>query len=253
MSTSLEVLTSPAEFAALTGRDLSQTTCVVFDIFRATSTIVAALANGATAIIPVAEIPEALAIRHQRPEVLLAGEREGLRISSKLTGGPDFDLGNSPREFTSARVHGQTIALSTTNGSRALRVCARANTVLIGSFLNLRATAKYLKQIPTPNLLLVCSGTHNEAAYEDMLGAGAFADLIWPEISPGNASDSAWVALEIYRQHSHDLMSAVEHSRNGRRLSAMPDLRDDVPWCLQRDLFAFVAKLHNGSIIKLAS
>ncbi|NJM55228.1 MAG: hypothetical protein HC841_04325 [Verrucomicrobiae bacterium] len=46
---------TPAEFAALAARDLSATTAVVFDILRATTSIVTALANGATAVRPVAD------------------------------------------------------------------------------------------------------------------------------------------------------------------------------------------------------
>src|SRR5207253_57583 len=141
----LEVLFTAAEYAALSTSDLSETACVVFDIFRATSTIVTALAHGAEAVIPVAEIPEALALREQNPDIVLAGERDGLRISAELTGGIDFDLGNSPREFTPGRVRGRRIALSTTNGSRALRACAGAKAVLVGSFLNLNATAAFLQ------------------------------------------------------------------------------------------------------------
>src|ERR1700704_4531668 len=121
MATKLEVLLSPVEFASLPKRDLTQTVCVVFDILRATTSMITALANGAEAIIPVGEISEALAIRQQRPEVLLAGERQGLRISPELTGGVQFDLGNSPREYIAKKVHGKTIVLTTTNGTRALR------------------------------------------------------------------------------------------------------------------------------------
>src|ERR1039458_6506005 len=102
MPTTLEVLFAPAEFALLGQRDLSQTVCVVFDVLRATSTMVTALGNGAAAIAPVAEISEALGIRQRQPEVLLAGERDGVRIEAHLTGGIGFDLGNSPREFTAA-------------------------------------------------------------------------------------------------------------------------------------------------------
>ena len=155
MPTTLEVLFTPAEYEALSERDLSQTVCVVFDVFRATSTIVTALANGAAAIIPVAEIPDALALRRQNPEILLAGEREGLRIHKGLTGGIDFDLGNSPREFIPDRVRGKSIALSTTNGSRALRACAQAKEVLVGSFLNLAATVAHIRRHRAANLLLV--------------------------------------------------------------------------------------------------
>lgn len=45
---SLEVLFAPAEVAALARRDLGGTCCVVFDVLRATTTMVTALAHGAT-------------------------------------------------------------------------------------------------------------------------------------------------------------------------------------------------------------
>src|SRR5215467_5373130 len=109
MAPLLEVLFSPAEFTALPARDLSQSTCVVFDVLRATSTIITALANGAEAIIPVAEIPEALNLRKQDPALLVAGERDGLRISRELTGSIPFDLGNSPREFMREAIGGRKI------------------------------------------------------------------------------------------------------------------------------------------------
>src|SRR4051794_3921278 len=96
----LEVLFTPAEFALLPQRDLSQSVCVVFDILRATTSMVTALANGAKAILPASQIPEALATARANAGALLAGEREGLRIRAAQTGSVDFDLGNSPREFT---------------------------------------------------------------------------------------------------------------------------------------------------------
>ena len=106
---SLEVLFTPAEFAALHARNLSGTTCVVFDVFRATTSMVTALANGAEAVVPVAEIAEAVSLKCERPELLLAGERDGVRIRSPLSGGVDFDLGNSPREFTAEKWVGEPL------------------------------------------------------------------------------------------------------------------------------------------------
>ncbi len=251
MTTTLEVIFAPAEVVALPARNLGDTVCVVFDIFRATSTVVTALANGAAGIIPVAEIPEAIALRRQSPGFLLAGERDGFRIRADLTGGIDFDLGNSPREFTPAKVQGRTIVLSTTNGSRALRACAHAKSVLVGSFLNLNATAQYLQQQSVTNLLLVCSGTHDQSSYEDVLGAGALTDLLWPRFSAGEVSDSARIAQQIFQLNHGNLAASVEYGRNGRRLSSLAELRDDVGWCLQRDIFPFVAKLEGDSIVKL--
>jgi 2-phosphosulfolactate phosphatase len=250
MQTSIEVLFTPADFAALAERDLGQTWCVVFDVLRATSSMVTALAGGAEAVIPLADISEALAFRSTHPQALLAGERNGLRITGTLTGGVEFDLGNSPREFTPERIRGKIIVMTTTNGTRALRACARAQRVLAASFLNLSATAREVRSHRPPNLLLVCSGTLEQAAYEDALGAGALCDLVWADYAGGMIMDSALMALRLYRLESANLEAALASSRNGRRLSAQAALQPDVPFCAQRDRFPLVARLGPDGAIR---
>src|ERR1039458_9677250 len=103
----IDTLLTPAELPALARRDLRGAACVVFDVLRATSTFVTALRNGANAVIPAAEISEALAIRKKQPQILLGGERDGVKIRAAQSGGTDFDLGNSPREFTPEIVRGR--------------------------------------------------------------------------------------------------------------------------------------------------
>jgi len=240
---------TPAEFEALKGRDLSRTTCVVFDVLRATSTMAMALSNGAEAIVPVAGIAEALRLRERQPAVLLAGERDGVRIRASLTGSIDFDLGNSPREFTRDKVQGKTIVMTTTNGTRALRACAGARRALVCSFLNLRATAEFLaKKGPFP-LLLVCGGTEEEAAYEDVLGAGALSELLWPHSSEGVVADSALMARRLFAAETADLAAAFGGSRNGRRLLGLDALREDVAFCAQRNRVNLAAGMDRGGRI----
>ena len=250
MTATLEVILTPAEFGPLRQRDLSQTVCVVFDILRATTSMISALANGAEAIIPVGEIGEALELRRQHPDYLLAGERDGVRIRSPLTGGIDFDLGNSPREFTSERVQGRTIIITTTNGTRALRACAGAKAVLIGSFLNLRANVNWLRENKPTNLLLVCSGTYDQAAFEDILAAGAICERIWPNYAGGLVADSAELARRIYPLMQANLLDALKTSRNGRRLLSVPALRDDVWYSVQRETVSFTAQMSSEGIIR---
>lgn len=246
----LEVTFTPAEFAALRQRDLSRTVCVVFDVLRATTSMVTALANGAREIIPVGEIAEAVALRQARPELLLAGERDGMRILRARTGSVDFDLGNSPREFTRERVGGRALAMTTTNGTRALQACRGARRVLVGSFLNLRVVADWLADERVEDLLVVCSGTLEQASYEDVLGAGALCDAVWEQFAGGPVADSAQVAREIFRQGSGDLLAAVQRARNARRLLALPGLREDVACCLQRDTVNVLAELGADGVVR---
>jgi 2-phosphosulfolactate phosphatase len=239
----LEVLFTPAEFAALDQRDLGQTACIVFDVLRATSSMMTALANGAVGIIPVAQIEEALALRRQQPGILLAGERDGWRIGAEQAGGVAFDLGNSPREFTREVVQGKAIAMTTTNGTRALKACSQARVTFIGTFLGLGALALWIEKEKPQDLLLVCAGTFEQASFEDALGAGALCDAIWPIYEEGAVADSATMVRQLYRQAAEDLPGAMRHARNARRLLSRAELREDVPWCLQRDTLQFLARM----------
>jgi 2-phosphosulfolactate phosphatase len=252
MRANLEVLFTPAEFSALTQHELAGTSCVVFDVLRATTSMITALARGAVRIFPVSEISQALELRHRLPAALLAGERDGVRIRAAQTGGVDFDLGNSPREFTSSRVAGREIIMSTTNGTRALQACLGAPHVLAGAVVNMAAVAEWLQREKPVRLLIVCAGTFEEAAYEDTWAAGALCDLVWKQFQGAAVADSAQIAREIYLGAQRDPDVALEHSRNARRLLASPDLCDDVTFCWQRDLFEVVGELRNGAVERMS-
>ena len=83
--------------AGLSQTELHGRVVFVIDILRATTTMCAALSNGARAIIPVSSTEEALRLAQTigSTDVLLAGERNCVRI-------PGFQLGNSPLEMTRA-------------------------------------------------------------------------------------------------------------------------------------------------------
>lgn len=246
----LEVLFTPADFNALKNRRLDNTLCVVFDVFRATSSIITALANGATAVIPVGEISEALEIYRRDPNVLLAGERNGLRISAAQTGSVDFHLGNSPREFTRERVSGKTLVSTTTNGTRALRACAHAKQIFIGSFLNLTVTVNAVLAQKPDSLIVISSGTFEETAFEDVLGAGALCDLVWNTFAGGHISDAALMARKLYQLSRASLLDAASEARNGRKLLSNPELREDVPFCMRMDACPSAASLQrDGRIV----
>jgi len=239
---SIEALFTPADFQALALRDLSNATCVVFDVLRATTTLLTALAAGAESVTPAATVAEALALRRADPDVLLAGERDGVRITAVVSGGVDFDLGNSPREFTPHVVAGRRIVATTTNGTRALRACAGARHVLPASLRNISAVARWIILHPTPECLLVCSGTYEDAAYEDVVGAGALVRRLAAALPAATLLDSACIAEIIYGAALPNLAASLSTlARNGRRLAAMPELAPDVALCAAEDDLDVVA------------
>ena len=241
--TKLDVLLSPAEFELLPQRDLTGTSCVVFDVLRATSTMIVALANGANAILPCATIEEAVAARKTDSALLLAGERGGQRITAKISGGTDFDLGNSPREMTHDVVAGKKMATTTTNGTRSLKACREAQEVWIGSFLNLTALGQTIRDANPKRLLLICAGTGEESALEDALGAGALCKLLWPTFGQA-ATASARLACNHFQNIQPRLIQAASEAKNARNLLSIPSLAPDVEFCLQRDTHPVIGKMN---------
>jgi phosphosulfolactate phosphohydrolase-like enzyme len=152
-----------------------------------------------------------------------------------------------------ATVEGKTIVMTTTNGTRALQACRNAQRVLVASFLNLRATAHWIKEHQPDRLLLVCSGTEDQPALEDVLAAGALCEKIWALYSHGQISDAAEMARRIFPLMQSNLAEAMKSCRNGRRLLGMPDLQDDVLYCVQRETVDIVACMDRDGVVKILS
>lgn len=245
----LDVLFGPAEFSSLPARDLRGSACVVFDILRATTTAVTALANGAVSILPVSTIGEAVEERRRDPERLLAGERGGWRIGPELTGGITFDFGNSPREFVAEKVRGRRLVMTTTNGTRALRASAGAGLTIAAAFANLGIVVAAVVGAGRSweKVLLVCSGTGEDPALEDTLAAGACVELMSaaPDVE---LSDAAEIAMGSWKSARPDWPATLLRASNARRLLALPDLAPDVGVCLRRDVLPVVPRWIDGEL-----
>jgi 2-phosphosulfolactate phosphatase len=234
----IETILDPGAIARLPERDLSECVCVVFDVLRATSTILTALANGASRIYPAVSVEEAREWRCSRfPEAALCGERKGVRV-------PGFDFGNSPPEFTRAAVSGRTLIMTTTNGTIALRSCAGAREVHAGALLNVGAMAASARASAPPTLLLVCAGTGGRFAVEDGFAAGALISRLGPAASLDDASQAM---LALYEQSASRPLDLLSGGENGRRLSEI-GLSVDLGWCARYDVFAGLAILRDGAI-----
>lgn len=228
---------------ALTAAEaLAGQTVVVIDVLRATTTIVHALAAGATEVIPCLEVDGArnVAASLGGDGVVLAGERRGLPIDG-------FQLGNSPAEFRRETVGGKTIVFTTTNGTRAMQLCRDAREVLLGAFVNLSAVVAALRDAEVVHLL--CAGTGNQITREDVLLAGAMLDHLLVE-RPAELSDQAELALDAWRTVAHDLANVplAERLRSscGGRNMLKTGQASDIELAAQIDRFDIVPRLDVG-------
>ena len=158
--------------------ELAGSVCVVIDALRATTTMSHALAAGAARSFPVWKWRmRRLAASLPRDQYWLGGEREGVKVEG-------FDLGNSPSEYTSAKVNGRTIIFTTTNGTKALLHCQQAAQVFLGALVNLSALCAKLEPIArsgAPTINIICAGTGGAVSLEDTLVAGAIVERLSSE------------------------------------------------------------------------
>ena len=215
----VHVAFTPAEtVAAPTG--------IVVDVLRATSTIAQALASGYRRVLSCAAIDEAKALREAEGGGLLAGERSCVRI-------PGFDLGNSPQEFVEPR--GETVILTTTNGTRALVAAAEScERVLAGSLLNLGAVVAAARAAGG-DVTVVCAGVLGEFAMDDGYCAGRIAELLG-----GEPTDAAEAAMRLRRSFGSG-EEGLGASQSARNLLAA-GLESDIAWCAHESVLDVVPR-----------
>ncbi len=229
--------------AALPAATLAGATALVVDVLRASTTLVTALAHGCLGVLPVAEVEEARRRAGGLPGALLAGERGGDPPEG-------FDLGNSPLEFTPARVDGRLIVFTTSNGTRALLAARPATAVAVAAFVNLTAAADWALD-QGRNLVVVCAGELGERSVEDEICAGLLVDRVL-SVEPGAvAGPAAAEAAGAARPYAKDLARLAQEAPHARHL-ATHGRGPDVAACLTLDRFTMVP-IYRSDIDKVVS
>ena len=217
----LDVAFSPQ---GLSPADVQGRVVFVIDILRATTTMCAALHNGAKALIPVASTEEALRLAQTigSTDVLLAGEQNCVRI-------PGFALGNSPLEMTEAVVRGKTIIVTTTNGTRALLAAQGASAVYAVAAANLSIAGERARESLQKNrdVVIVCAGRESAFGLDDAYCAGRLtvAALGSPRPRKG-LNDAAIAGLDLVRRYGDSWTRPLRRSGAGRELLRLGFERD---------------------------
>jgi 2-phosphosulfolactate phosphatase len=151
---------------------------VLIDALRASVTITCALCAGAQRVLPVLHVDQARMLS-ERPGYLCAGERGGAKV-------PGFDFGNSPTEMLAnrGRLRDQTLALTTSNGTRCVQAAfqAGAAAILAGALPNAEAAVRVAWELADHtaggglpargcNVTLLAAGIEDEMTVEDSFAA----------------------------------------------------------------------------------
>lgn len=231
----IEICLTPA----LLGQyEFAESVVVVTDVFRATTTICTAFANGAKAIIPVATEAEALSYKSM-------GYLTGAEQSTERCEFADF--GNSPMEYTVQRVSGQSLVLTTSNGTKAIKGAEHCYKLLIGAFVNLQALVERIKHLDR-DVLVVCSGSAGRICLEDSLFAGALASSLLAEEGFCSGSDGTRIAMALWHQANRDFSGFLMQSEHAKRLIEH-GFSKDLQYCLRKSIFGIVPELKGDKLI----
>lgn len=238
--------TKPALYTSLSPAllhlyEVSTSIVVIIDVLRATSTIAAALNNGAKSIIPVDSVAECIKLGKQM-EVITAGERDG-KIAEGLT------YGNSPFTYPREFIKGKTLVLTTTNGTKLLHMALAENAkgIITGSFPNLSAVCDYITA-QKQNVVLACAAWKDRVNLEDTLFAGAVISRIKDHFSIN--CDASKIAETLYEEAREDLYEFMKKkdASHYHRLTNF-GLEKDIRYCLTIDTDNVLPVYDSGRLI----
>ena len=245
-------------------RSLDRSVCIVVDVLRASSTMLAMFEAGASELYLAASVAEAIATADaDRATHWVVGEKDGLPP-------PGFDFGNSPTEIADADLKHRRVIYATSNGTNALRAVSRSPLVLVGSPRNALAVVRLAAREAAArdcDVQIVCAGDDGglSTSLEDAFCAGLLIDrfqrhglrLVPPEEAASDPDalaldESAILVHRLFRSYaprSPDghadrelLLEVFAECRNGRDLPRK-GLGEDLNYCAEVDVTTVVPRL----------
>jgi len=216
---------------------------VVLDILFATSSIVAAFAHGARAVIPTLDgaAAQAEALRHAAGSYVLSGE-----INAETL--PGF-VHPTPLALLREDIAGRTLIYSTTNGTVALKKSRGAAHVYAAALLNGRAVVNHITATHSANtVLVVCSGSADNFNLEDFYGAGYLVSLFRQSGGPHEFSDAALAAEMLHGRNG--AAKCLMQARVGRMMLARK-LDEEIHFAARKSVFAIVPQLADDGSLRL--
>jgi 2-phosphosulfolactate phosphatase len=201
--------------------------------------MITGLASGVPHILPFDNLEACKNMKSQG--YITAGERGGQKV-------PEFDMGNSPYSYMEVGKEAKPVAVTTTNGTRAIQMSSKASLQIIGAFLNISATEHYLVS-QEKDILILCAAWKGKVNLEDTLYAGALANRLL-EKGWNSEDDATLVSSNLFRNQKDDLLGILTNSSHVHRLKKF-GIEKDITFSLKIDQYDLVAGIRNGKIVRL--
>jgi len=206
---------------------------IVIDVLRAFTTAAFAFDAGAEAIVLVADVEEAFALREENPDWLIMGEEGGLPVEG-------FDFGNSPAAFVDCDLRGRRLIQRTSSGTQGVVRSRNARHLVAASLCCARATVAYvlayLSRSEPQDVTMVITGSHEGGLGDEDL---ACADYLEALICGETADDGR--VIERVRQSR-----AAQKFSDPERLQFRPR---DLDYAVDIDRFSFAMVVESWGVL----
>lgn len=210
---------------------------VIIDILRATSTITTLASKDVSKILATDDVEHALSLK-EKNDFLAIGERNGMKVKG-------FDFGNSPYEIRNASLKGKKVVITTTNGTKVMKMSESASEVLIGSFHNLQALANRISN-GSRDIILFCAGWKGRVNMEDTLFAGAVISNL--QTKSWHLDDSSKIAKSVYSKEKNNLYKYMLTCEHPKRLKTKFK-NEDIQICFEQNSTSIIPKVKNMEVI----
>ncbi len=199
---------------------------VVVDVMRAFTVAAHALGSGASEIVLVRELANALRMKRELPGSLAF--QDGEPVSG-------FDLANSPAMLRRLEVAGRTIFQRTTHGTRGAIAACHCEPLYCASFACASATARELRLLRDRPVAFVITGDDGRA--EEDLACAAFITALAEDL---DTSPFPFAERARRARAAEGLRSAVRKGHTGVH-------EQDVELCLEADVVDFALRAETRS------
>jgi 2-phosphosulfolactate phosphatase len=218
---------------------LADKVVIVLDVLFATTTIAAALAHGASEVVPMLDgaAAESEARLRAPGSYVLSGELDAATL-------PGF-AAPTPLALLREDLAGKALLYSTTNGTVAVSKARTAAAVYAAALVNADAVAEHVARTAGDGtVLLVCSGSADRFNLEDFYGAGHLVALL-ARHGAHELSDAAVAARMLYE--ARDAFECLAASRVGRLMLGR-GLEEEVRFSARQGILAVVPKFEGGRL-----
>lgn len=217
---------------------IADKTAIVVDVLFATTAIITALDHGVSAVHPARDPDEARALARASPG--RPGSNPPVVSGEYMFEFIDGFVPPTPLALARHLDGCDTLIYTTTNGTVALRACAAAKHVLVGSLINADATARAVGETEPGTVVIVCAGTAGEFNMEDFYGAGCLVDRITARRDGYRMTDAALAARDYFR--ASDPGQVLHGSMVGRLMHEW-GLETEVDYAARIDVSDIIARL----------